>query len=116
MDTHDPHAAHYPVDAHRTDLLEEFVKSPRGPHSDELQKVLHRMRWEGDPLEIGRYVAVVLEPGRRWALARLPRERYAPVQFVDGVQYSSMADAERDVFRRRWDALLSRKCAGEGPK
>jgi hypothetical protein len=43
-----PEAAHWQVDTTRLDLVEEFRRKPRGPHGDDLQKLLHRMRWTGD--------------------------------------------------------------------
>lgn len=100
-----PDTAHFPVDAGRIDLADEFRRNPRGRHSDALQKLLHRMRWQGDPTESGRYVLVVLEPGRRWCLARLPRRRGVPVEFLPDCVFDSLADAEWHVFVRRWRAL-----------
>ncbi len=105
MLVHDPAAAHWPVDPARLDLAREFRQKPRGPHSDDLQKLLHRMRWTGDPDQPGRYVLVVQEPGRRWVLARLPRRRGAPVELMPNRVYTSLADAEWDVFKLRWLAL-----------
>jgi hypothetical protein len=71
----DPAAAHYEIDAQRIDLVEEFRRAPRGPHSDELQRVLHRMRWAG---EDHRYCAVVVEPGRKWMLVVFRRSGGVP--------------------------------------
>lgn len=48
--------AHWPIDQSRLDLVEEYCRKPRGPHGDELQKLLHRMRWSGDLEASGRYV------------------------------------------------------------
>lgn len=98
-------AAHWPVDPSRTDLVQEFRRKPRGPHSDELQKLLHRMRWSGDLDASGRYVLVVKEPGRRWMLARLPRERGRPIEPLANQVFTSIAEAEWEVFKRRWEAL-----------
>jgi hypothetical protein len=53
----------------------------------------------------GKYVLVSIDPYRRWALAMLPGGRGQPVRLVEGVEYSSQIDAERDVFRRRWRDL-----------
>lgn len=96
-------AAHWPVDAGRRDLVEEFRRKPRGPHGEELQKLLHRMRWAGDAG--GRYVLLVLEPGRRWMLARLPPVRGARIEPVPNQVFTSLEAAEWEVFRRRWHAL-----------
>ena len=106
---HYPEAAHAPIDPARTDLVEEFRRNPRGPHGDALQRLLHRMRWAGDPDQPGRYVLLVQEPGRRWMLARLPRRRGAPVEPIPNQVFTSLADAEWEVFKRRWTALTGQE-------
>jgi hypothetical protein len=80
----------------------EFLANPIGYHSPGLQRVLNVLR--GGPLR-GKYVLVILEPYRRWQLARLPGVRGAPVQLVEGVIYTDRLQAERDVFRRRWQEM-----------
>jgi hypothetical protein len=100
-----PEAAHWQVDATRLDLVEEFRRRPRGPHGDELQKLLHRMRWAGDFETGGRYVLVIKTPGREWLLARLPRQRGKPVQVMRNRVFTSIAEAEWEVFKLRWEAL-----------
>ena len=102
----DPAAAHYQIDPERLDLVEEFRRSPRGPHSDELQKILHRMRWAG---EARRYCALVVEPGRSWKLGQLPTQRGHPVEIVSDEIFFKTADIEWEVFCRRWEALTGRK-------
>ncbi|TWT15932.1 hypothetical protein FQU96_02100 [Reyranella sp. CPCC 100927] len=102
MLNNDPDAAHYPIDATRRDLVDEFRRAPRGPHSRELQMVLHRMRWESPG---GRYVLVTVDPGRRWVLGRLPGERGVPIELMHNKTYDSLAAAEWDVFKLRWEAL-----------
>ncbi len=82
--------------------VREFMARPIGYHSPGLQRVLNVMR--GGRLE-GKYVLVVLEPYRRWALGRLPGRRGAPVELLEGIEYTDQLDAERDVFRRRWKDL-----------
>jgi hypothetical protein len=98
-------AAHWPIDPTRLDLVDEFRRKPRGPHGDELQKLLHRMRWAGDPQASGRYVLVVKEPGRRWVLARLPPARGEPIELLSNQVFTSIAEAEWEVFKRRWEAF-----------
>ncbi|HEV7250145.1 MAG TPA: hypothetical protein VGN93_24460 [Shinella sp.] len=83
-------------------FIEEFMKTPIGHHSPGLQRVLNVMR--GGELE-GKYVLVIIEPYRKWALGRLPARRGAPISLVDGVEYSCQLQAERDVFARRWKDL-----------
>jgi hypothetical protein len=102
----DPEAAHYEIDPTRLDLVEEFRRKPRGPHSRDLQLVLHRMRW--GPVA-GRYVLVTLEPGKRWVLGQLPGERGAKIEIHHNRSYSSLEAAEWDVFKLRWAALTGRE-------
>lgn len=106
----DPNAAHYPIDPDRLDLVEEFRRAPKGLHSDALQKVLHRMRWAG---EARRYVLVVIEPGRRWMLGRLPERRGGQVERLADHVFTDPADAEWEVFRRRWQAITGRVLPAE---
>lgn len=106
----DPKSAHYPIDPDRLDLVEEFRRSPKGPHSDALQKVLHRMRWAG---EERRYVLIVVEPGRRWMLGRLPERRGGQVERLTDHVFTDPADAEWEVFRRRWQAITGRVLPAE---
>lgn len=101
-------AAHYPVDSSRTDLVEEFRRSPKGPHSRELQMLLHRMRWESPG---GRYVLFAVEPGKRWMLGKLPGKRNAPVELMHNRTYDSPAAAEWDIFKLRWEALTGQALA-----
>ena len=102
MLNNDPDAAHYPIDATRRDLVEEFQCNPKGAHSRELQMVLHRLRWESPG---GRYVLFAVEPGKRWMLGRLPGKRNAPVELMHNRTYDSPAAAEWDIFKLRWEAL-----------
>ena len=97
-----PETAHYEVDPSRTDLVEEFRRSPKGPHSDELRKVLHRMRWSG---VAGRYVLITLVPGKRWMMGRLPEKRGMPIETFRNQVFESVNDAEWHVFKLRWQAL-----------
>jgi hypothetical protein len=106
----DPAAAHYEIDAQRLDLVEEFGRAPRGPHSDELQKVLHRMRWAGEDL---RYCVIVVEPGRKWMLGRLPAQRGRPVEKVSDKVFFTTAEIEWEVFCRRLEALTGQTLPAE---
>lgn len=103
-----PEAAHWPVDPDRLDLVEEFRRRPRGPHGDELQKLLHRMRWAGDSEATGRYILVVTQPGKEWVLGRLPRQRGKPIELLRNRVFASIAEAEWEVFKLRWEALTGR--------
>lgn len=80
----------------------EFLADPIGYHSPGLQRVLNRMR---GPHWDFKYVLVVEERHAKWRLGKLPARRGAPVEIVDGVSYSNLMDAERDIFKRRWKDL-----------
>lgn len=100
--TSDPQAARHVIDPSRIDLAEEYRRNIRGPHSEELAKLLFRTRW--GPIA-GRYVLVVVEQGRRWMLARQPAERGAPVEIFRDRTFTSLEEAEWHVFKLRWRAL-----------
>lgn len=100
--TSDPQAARYVLDPSRTELASEFRRNIRGPHSEELRKLLHRMRWGAFP---GRYLLLTVEPGRRWALAQMPDERGKKVKVFHDVVFESLDEAEWHVFKLRWKAL-----------
>lgn len=85
----------------------EFLACPIGYHSPGLQRLLDHMR--GGPLA-GKYVLIVIDPYRKWALGRLPGVRGGAVETVAGVFYTDRLDAERDVFRRRWRDLTGEQC------
>lgn len=82
--------------------IDEFMKTPIGYHSPGLQRVLNVMR--GGELN-GKYILVIIEPYRRWALGRLPARRGEHISLVEGVEYTCQLQAERDVFIRRWRDL-----------
>lgn len=105
MLTTDPHQAKYAVDASRLDLVREFRRSPRGPHSAELQLVLYRMRWSAAGL---RHVLLTLEPGRRWMLGQLPARRGEPIKTFPDQVFDRLVDAEWVVFCLRWEQLTGR--------
>lgn len=109
--TSDPEAARWPVDPGRLDLVQEFRRRPRGPHGPELQKLVARLRW--GPIA-GRYVLLTLETGRRWMLARQRAERGEPLELLEDRVFTSLADAEWEVFRRRWEAATGRRLREDG--
>lgn len=80
----------------------EFLASPIGYKSPGLQRVLNLMRGSGPQ---GKYVLLCKTPHRLWALGRLPARRGEPIEEVADVSYTSLLDAERDVFLRRWRDL-----------
>jgi len=80
----------------------EFMASPIGYHSPGLQRVLNRMRGADWAFK---YILIVKERYALWQLGRLPAGRGAKVEPVEGVLYSNLLEAERDIFKRRWNDL-----------
>ncbi|MDE0532979.1 MAG: hypothetical protein OXI01_16245 [Albidovulum sp.] len=91
----------YPIDPERVDLAREFRNSIRGPHSEELRFLLHRMR----ATQIrGKYVLVVVETFKMWRIGRIT-ERNQPIEAVDDRIFDSLDEAEWAVFELRWRDL-----------
>lgn len=96
----------YRIDPDRMDLVEEFLRAPFGHHSAELQRVLNVLR--GGPLE-NKYVLVSTKPHREWVLGRLSGVRGVPVRLLDGNVFTSAEEAERAVFKLRWEEHTGRQ-------
>ena len=96
----------YKIDAERRDLVDEFMANPFGHHSPELQRLLNLLR--NEPLE-GRYILVRSKPGREWVVGRLTGVRGEPVRILRDHAYTTAEDAERAVFRLRWEKHTGRK-------
>jgi hypothetical protein len=77
----------------------EFKKQPFGHQSPGLQRILNVLR--GGPVE-GKYILIVLEPYKRWALGQLSANRGTPVKVVAGYKFTDLDDAEWTVFKLRW--------------
>ena len=96
----------YAIDPERLDLAREFRAQPFGRHSAELQRVLNRMRGGSNP---DRYVLICTKAHREWVLGRLGPYRGAPIKRVSDELFTSHAEAEWAVFRRRWKELTGRE-------
>lgn len=77
----------------------EFKADPLGTPSPGLQRVMNLLR--GGP-KAGKYVLIVQEPFRRWALGRLPAERGQAMEMLEDTVFTDLAVAEWTVFKRRW--------------
>lgn len=94
--------ARYQISQADIPFVQEFLAQPVGYHSPGLQRVLNLMRgadWDF------KYVLVIEERYTRWRLGKLPRKRGSKIEMVDGVVYTDLLDAERDIFKRRWTDL-----------
>lgn len=80
-------------------LADEFRRQPLGHHSPGLQSVLTKFR--GEPME-GKYVLVCTRPHAEWRLGQLSGVRGESVTMIDDVTFTSRAEAEWEVFKRRW--------------
>ncbi len=87
----------------REALFAEFDRNPVGHHTPPLERLLLRLRGAPTP---GKYVLLTLEPHRRWMLARLTGEKSDPVRPLSNQIFTDLHDAERAVFRLRWQALV----------
>ena len=102
MHVYDPRDSIHPVDPTRIDLALEFKANIRGPHSEGLRRVLHRMRTT--PLK-GRYCAIVKEPFESWVIGRLSGVRGQPPEIFEERVFTNLDDIEWEVFRLRWRQL-----------
>lgn len=92
----------YQIDAADLPFAAEFLAEPIGYHSPGLQRVLNRMRGADWAYK---YVLVIERRHSLWRLGRMPLKRGAKIEIVDGVTYTDLLDAERDIFKRRWKDL-----------
>ena len=102
MIPYDPNSSVLNFDGNRMDLVEEYRKNIRGPYSLELQQILDKMRTT--PLK-GRYILIITKPFKEFTLAQLSGIRGVNPKPVPGVTYNSIAEAEWDIFKRRWTFL-----------
>ncbi len=87
-----------PEPTEQTALADEFNRRPIGHHSPALQRLLTRLR--GEPLE-DKHVVVCRRPHEEWVLGRLSGRRGGPIKILKDQVFTSLEDAEREVFRRR---------------
>ena len=102
MHVYDPADSVFAVDPARTDLAREFRANVRGPHGEELRRVLHRMRTTALR---GRYCAIVKEPFESWVIGRLRGVRGEPPEVFEDRVFTDLDEVEWEVFRLRWKQL-----------
>ena len=90
----------YKISADDRAVVEEFNAKPIGHHSPALQRVLNVIR--GQPVR-DKYVLICTKPHKEWTLGQLSGERGKPVKILKDQVFTSVADAEREIFRRRWE-------------
>ena len=80
-------------------VVPEFDAKPIGHHSPGLQRVLNVFRGEAT---VDKYVLICTKPHKEWMLGQLTGERGRPVKLLKNRVFTSVDDAEREIFRRRW--------------
>ena len=80
-------------------LAREFMATPIGHHSPDLQRLLRRFR--GEPVK-GKYALLTTKPNRAWMLIELSGEKGVPFTPHPEAVFTDLAEAERAVFRLRW--------------
>lgn len=86
-------------------LAREFMATPIGFHSPNLQRLLRAMR--GGPLP-GKYALYKSRPGHEWMLMELSGSRDVPPVMHKDTVFTDLDEAERHVFRLRWRQITGR--------
>ena len=81
------------------------MADPVGLHSPNLQRLLRTLR--GGPLP-GKYALLNTKPGREWTLMRLSGAPDAAPEILHEQIFIDLLEAEREVFRRRWEEHTGR--------
>ncbi|GAA0514063.1 MULTISPECIES: hypothetical protein [Streptomyces] len=92
-------------------LAEEFRADPLGRHSPPLQRLLYLFR--GSPLE-GKYALVHGENAGTLLLAQLSGRRDKGITVLPDQRFHSRAEAEWEVFCRRWKQFFGEELDREG--
>jgi len=89
------------IDPTQLEPVREFWARPIGHHSAALEAVLSVLR--SAPVA-GKHCLICVLPHREWGLGRLSGVRGIPPARIDGPRFTSIDDAERYIFRLRWEA------------
>lgn len=92
-----------PADKH---LAEEFKKKPIGLHSPALQRVLNLFRGQD---QAGKFVLICTKPHEEWMLAQLPDGRGKPIRKHHNRLFTSIEEAEWEIFKIRWEHFTGEK-------
>ncbi len=89
---------------------EEFKANPFGPHGPRLTEIVTAFR--SAPVK-GKYVLFDVIAHREWALGRLTGEPAQPLEVFEACRFSSLGQAEWEVFKLRWKAAGGPDLPGE---
>lgn len=87
-------------------LFEEFKARPVGQHSHALQRLLNYFRRA--PTK-DKYIVICTKPHREWVLAQLPGRRGAKVKIHHNRVFTSLKEAELEIFKLRWLELTGQR-------
>ena len=88
------------------ELAREFITTPIGHHSPNLQRLLRTIR--SGPIK-GKYALLMTRPGRQWTLICCSGHTGIPPIICWDKVFNSLEQAEREVFRLRWQELTGSK-------
>ncbi|MBD1558195.1 hypothetical protein HC752_14750 [Vibrio sp. S9_S30] len=96
----------YQIDPEK-DLMfaREFLDKPLGSPSPGLSRVLNRLRYDPTGHQLFIFTKV---PFKEFVLAEMPPEREKPLVFMEEFQFSSIEEAEVELFKMRWKALTGK--------
>ena len=77
--------------------FDEFMQDPFGNHSLRLQRILNLFRGCGE----SRYALLCIKPHKEWVLMSIYGPNL-PIEIHHDVVFNNLADAEREIFARRW--------------
>ena len=89
------------IDASRLAPVREFFAKPIGHHSPELDAILDILR--AGPVG-GKFCLICTSPHSAWMIGRMSDVRGTPPVVEDNRVFLSIDDAERAIFRLRWQA------------
>ena len=95
----------YKVSERDRSLVEEFRRNPLAHKSKDLQRLLNR--FHGEPVD-SKFVLVCTRPHSEWMIARLSG-RGQPVKILKHKRFTSLREAEWEVFKLWWEWQTSSK-------
>ncbi len=87
----------YKIQEEDKGTFDEFMKNPFGPHSPRLQRVLNLFRGCGEL----RYGLLCTKEYQEWVLITIHGPDF-PIEIHHDIVFTNLADAEREIFKRRW--------------
>ena len=93
------------IDASRLAPVREFFANPIGHHGPELDAILNVLR--AGPVS-GKLCLICTRPHQEWVIGRMSDTRGVAPIIEDNRVFLSIDDAERAIFKLRWQAETGR--------